>query len=134
MERDPQKAVGLIRGAAENDLPEAIKKLASMYHDGDGVKRDYEEEVVWLRKMVEVRRKVYELSGEEYNGLKLISSCWALGDALYATRKLSEAKEAYELMLRSAEKYMRIILDLHPGKIQESVMKGLEISQNLRGN
>ena len=104
VERDPQKAVGLIRGAAEKDLPEAIKKLASMYHDGDGVKRDYNEEVVWLRKMVEVCRKAYEGSGEENNGIKLISSCCVLGDALVDIGKISEAKEAYELMLGSTVK------------------------------
>ena len=99
VERDTQKAVELIRGAAEKGLPEAIEKLASMYHDGDGVERDYEEEIVWLRKMVEVRRKIYEERGREFNRIKLISSWWKLGDTLYDLLKLGEAKKVYKDIL-----------------------------------
>lgn len=54
VERDPERAVALITSAAEARLPEAIRKLVSMYNTGEGVKRDYIAAAKWQEKLVEV--------------------------------------------------------------------------------
>ena len=59
VERDPERALSLIAGAAERDLPEAMTKLADMYQNGEGVAWDYEASVAWLEKLLEVRRRLY---------------------------------------------------------------------------
>ena len=43
VEKDTERAVGLISGAAEAGLPEAMEKLAGMYEKAEGVERNYRE-------------------------------------------------------------------------------------------
>ena len=103
VERDPQKAVELIKGAAERELPEAIKKLADMYHDGDGVARSYEEEIFWRKRYVENCEKGYKES-PGMNFYNLLAAYRRLGDALYELSKLPDAKDVFEKMCKCAEK------------------------------
>ena len=42
MERNTERAVSLIVASARQNLPEAIKKLAEMYWNGDGIQVNYE--------------------------------------------------------------------------------------------
>lgn len=50
VEVNRERALSLIRDAANNNLPEAMKKLSSMYHDGEGVSIDYKQSVYWAEK------------------------------------------------------------------------------------
>ena len=60
VEVDDERAVMLIRSAAEADVPEAMEQLAIMYETGKGVTRDYHEGVSWRRKYVDCLRAMYE--------------------------------------------------------------------------
>ena len=52
VETDKERGIKLITKAAEADLPEAIKKLYSVYNEGIGVSLDYSKAAVWAEKLV----------------------------------------------------------------------------------
>ena len=54
VERNSEKAVSLIIASAQKNLPEAINKLAEMYWTGDGIATNYENSVLWRKKLVEI--------------------------------------------------------------------------------
>lgn len=53
VEKNAELAVELITDAAEDGLPEAMKKLADIYYSGVGVSRDIEKAVFWQEKYVD---------------------------------------------------------------------------------
>lgn len=59
VEKNTEIAVHKIRGAADRGLPEAIEKLADMYQNCEGVKRDYEASATWQEKLVDIYRDRY---------------------------------------------------------------------------
>jgi len=54
VEVDHERAVSLIAGAAEAELPEACGKLASMYRIGEGVELNYDKAVEWQKKQIDL--------------------------------------------------------------------------------
>lgn len=95
VEVDRPRALGLIRGAAEQGLPEAMEKLVAMYRTGEGVERDYAEAIVWQERLADHYRACYKADDCEANARKLFSVQWELGDYLYELRRLSDAMEVY---------------------------------------
>ena len=57
VEIDKRRALDLITFAAEHDLPEAMDKLFTMYHDGIGVELNYANAVFWSEKLAAYYRK-----------------------------------------------------------------------------
>ena len=53
MEINRERAVGLITGAANDNLPEAMQKLIAIYTDGDGVESDATRVELWSNKLAE---------------------------------------------------------------------------------
>ena len=80
VEVDHARALSLITSAAEANLPEAMDKLATMYHDGDGVARDYEQVVFWKKKLVAYYKDAFAKSGGELEAVYYKSALWSLGD------------------------------------------------------
>ena len=103
VEVDRERAVILITGAAEAGIPEAMKKLVSMYREGEGVERNYGTAIEWQRKLVEWWRETYEQNPSEGNGLVLFSELWDLGDYIYELRQLDGAEAVYADMMILAE-------------------------------
>ena len=103
VEVDVERAVQLIKGAAEAGVPEAMEQLVTMYETGKGVGRDYFEGVRWREKHVGYLRKAYEADPTGDRAARLISSLWNLGDAQYALGILEAAKAAYAEMYTLAE-------------------------------
>ena len=99
VEVDYERAVRLIRAAAEAGIPEAMEQLAAMYETGKGVARDYHEGVLWRRKYVDYLRLGYEEKPDTVDLEKYVFGLWKLGAALYALRLLDEAKAVYGKML-----------------------------------
>ena len=66
MERDTEKAVPLIVASARQNLPEAVKKLAEMYWKGDGIAVNYENSILWRKRLVDIyERKFDEIKDPE---------------------------------------------------------------------
>lgn len=96
VERDADRALQLIRSAAEAGLAEAMEKLAKMYHNGEGVERDYQEEIVWLEKLADQAGERYRKTGDYYDGVDCFFRLWALGAAWFDLRQLDRAQIAYQ--------------------------------------
>ena len=62
VEVDRGRALELITSAAENDLPEAMRKLHNMYDSGTGVALDYRQAMHWAEQYADFCRRHY---GEE---------------------------------------------------------------------
>lgn len=103
VEVDYERAVRLIKGAAESDLEEAIEKLIQMYQTGEGVARNYEEALKWRKHLVELAENKYktEQSLASFDDLIYKLRCW--GDDARMLSHLSETKEIFEKMLRYCE-------------------------------
>ncbi len=59
VEKDNERALELITGAAEAEIPEAMEKLASMYENAEGVGRNYSEEIKWRERLLVWAEKEY---------------------------------------------------------------------------
>lgn len=59
VEVNRERALKLITSAAEAELPEAMEKLFTMYHEGIGVALDYRKELVWIQRLVDYATRVY---------------------------------------------------------------------------
>ena len=100
-----ERALELIKGAAEAGVSEAMKQLVTMYETGKGVERDYYEGVRWREKHVGYLRKAYEAEQTGNRAARLISGLWDLGDAQYALGVLNAAEAAYTEMYTLSEQY-----------------------------
>ena len=63
VEKSPEISLQLLKRAADMKFDEAYKKLVTIYSIGDGVKKDYQEAMVWQKRYLEVlenRKKAYD--------------------------------------------------------------------------
>ncbi len=103
VERDADRAFNLIRGAAEGGLVQAMKKLASMYHNGEGVKRNYQEEIRWLEQLTEKSKECYDKSQDYYDGINYFWVLWNLGNAWLDLMHPKRALEVFQAQCDVAE-------------------------------
>ncbi|MBQ7324401.1 MAG: toll/interleukin-1 receptor domain-containing protein [Clostridia bacterium] len=103
VERNTDRALQLIRGAAEAGLTDAMKKLAKMYHNGEGVERDYREEIVWLEKLAAQAEERYRKTGDYEDGVDYFYQLWLLGDAWFDLRQVERASAVYQAQCELAE-------------------------------
>ena len=103
VEVDALKAKELITDAADMGLPQAMEKLAAMYHEGKGVERDYRVSASWREKLAEALKDAWEKKGELSDLKDLVSVLWDLGDAYWELQDLEAAFRAYQQMLSAAE-------------------------------
>ena len=103
VEIDFDRAVSLITSAAEAKLPEALKKLVSMYRTGKGVKRDYKKSIKYQFDLVDVYAKEFDAEQSEENGKKSVEEIRKLGNYVYESGNISGAldirKEQLDLCL-----------------------------------
>ncbi|MBQ3045108.1 MAG: TIR domain-containing protein [Clostridia bacterium] len=98
VEVDHERAVSLITSAAEAGLPEAMKKLVTMYRNGEGVKRDYEKAILWQENYVFRFKRIYEKTGKINDGYKFLDEIWGLGDFCKELWNTQKAIEYYKIM------------------------------------
>ena len=119
VEVDPERALELITGAAEAEVPEAISHLIMMYENGKGTERDFRKAIYWREKEAAMLRKKYESEPDPDNARELTDklsrlaekytasgnkkflrilfvSYDKLGNVAKAERKLAEAQEYYK--------------------------------------
>ena len=100
VEVDRAHALSLITDAAENDLPEAMKKLVDMYRGGDGVSRDYRAAVRWQRRLTDYWQRRFHENDTKGNGLEWICALWSLGGYQKDLMDLPGARQTYLEMLK----------------------------------
>lgn len=97
VEQNIERAVELITRAAEAELPEAMKKLSEMYHDGEGVAINYQEVLKWEQRLCDyyetTRGKEHPLTLSWLNELAVTYSylgdtlkCMSLNEKIYPLR------------------------------------------------
>ncbi len=82
VEIDYARAVKLIGNSAEAGLPAAVKKLADMYRNGEGVACDYDKAIAWCKKLCEIRLRDFNSVGDSENRKNLIDALCDLVDLL----------------------------------------------------
>ena len=103
VEVDTNRGVKLIQKAADEELPEAMRKLVQMYTYGKSVPMDYEKAIFWQKQLAEQSGRAFEgdptveLCQEAYHELM------SLGDLYNQVRDMSEAKRCFEALLPLAK-------------------------------
>ena len=105
VEVDAARALELISGAAEADVPEAIEQLIVMYETGKGVARDYRRGIEWRKRYVAALKEAYEAKPDKDSAAALFYGLEGLGDAQYDVRLLEDAGKSYEEMRGLAERF-----------------------------
>lgn len=96
VEVDHERALTLIRSAAEAGLPEAMEKLIRMYEAGEGVARDYQAAIAWREKKIARSEKIYRDSPDEASLNQFFWDVIDCGDAYYSLGRYPLAREKYE--------------------------------------
>ena len=102
VEVDYDRALSLIKSAADKGLVEAQKKLVSMYSEGIGVPRDFDTAIVWQKKVVEnLRVRVVDCDSAKEHSAEI----FGLADILMSCIKLDEALKLYTNLLEICDEY-----------------------------
>ncbi len=102
VEVDHEKALSLITSAAEAGLPEARKRLVSLYAEGVGVSRNYDTAIIWQKKVVDdLRVKVCDYDSAKEHIVEIFD----LADILMNCLRLEEALEIYNNVLKICDNY-----------------------------
>ena len=119
VEVDRERAVKMITAAAEQDLPEAISKLASLYHEGEGVERDFPNAIKWQKRLVQLREEQYKKTGAESDARQWMldyrqwasdtTQTWDYWEIIYAN--WWDALELYKKELTVLEELMKRFSD-----------------------
>ncbi len=102
VEKNVSRAIELITAAAEADLPEAIERLVAIYYNAEGVERDPEEALRWLKRLATVYQAHYEADKKEENAVCYLKTLFRLGTCLREEDELSEAFETFQQMLEAS--------------------------------
>ena len=102
VEVDHKRAVDRITHAAEQDCPDAMEQLATMYLSGTGVKRDIAVGMQWQEKAVDWWQRQWEASGEAMDRYRLAQAQERLG---HRSVELGFAKEAAEAIDEAVKNY-----------------------------
>lgn len=66
VEKNSEKAVTLIIASANREFPAAVNKLAEMYWNGDGIALNYENSILWRKKLVGIyNKKLADITNED---------------------------------------------------------------------
>lgn len=103
VEADRERALSLIESAANDGLPEAAKKLVSMYREGEGVPRNYETAIHWQEKYVTLLEEHCEKNQTEETTKDYLNARFKLGQLLYELQSLKKAESAFRQTCSEAQ-------------------------------
>ena len=107
VEVDHERAVKLIREAAEADCIPAIRQMIIMYVNGEGVPADNAKAAVWLHRLAKAAEEKYRTEPDEENAYDLLETLWAESDAYEAYGQYDAAEETLQKMHRYNEEMVR---------------------------
>lgn len=111
VEIDHKRSIKLIVGSAEKGYTPAIEKAVSIYNNGEGVQRDYQEAIRWQKELIERRKMDYDNHPDEKKAFDLMFSLWELGSAYKALSQYSAAREAVLDMYDYTESFSVVFED-----------------------
>lgn len=91
VEVDRERALELITSAAEQDFPNAINQLITMYTNGDGVKSSRGKALYWRKRLLDVTKKIYEQNSCFSTAYNHIRAYYELANLCYEADLLEEA-------------------------------------------
>ena len=104
VEVDRGRAVELITLAAEFNLPEAMKKITSMYIDGVAVLRNYKKANEWQKRIVNFYDVSYLKSPNNDNGWEYAFSMYKLAN-MYSSDGNESAEIYFDRTIKCCEKF-----------------------------
>ena len=110
VEVDRERALELITGSAEAELPEAMEKLRDMYDNGIGVPLDYRQALLWQERLVEYYTRRF---GKEH-----IDTMISLSNAAILYGRFGNPEKERELMEEAYALSCRIMGEEHPETIR----------------
>ncbi|NCU26926.1 toll/interleukin-1 receptor domain-containing protein, partial [Candidatus Nomurabacteria bacterium] len=105
VERDNERALGLITSSANADLPEAMEKLVTTYQTGKGAETNYKAAIEWQKRLVEYYKKAFAKEGNEKSEKEYAHSILTLG---FHYHELNMLPEAIKACLSTIEIYKRL--------------------------
>ena len=110
VEKDTGRAVEMITMAAEAGLPEAMQKLAVMYHEGLGVERNWEEWVKWRERDAAAAEEEYGEEDEIVIRKK--------ANLLYTYAEMGRYSEVIDQGIKVYETTKKVMGDTEPGTLK----------------
>ena len=104
VERDIRRAKKLISGAAEEGLPEAMEKLVTMYRNGEGIERDYDEALNWQIRYADRMKQLTKANPSGENRLRLAQAMQNLILYCLEQNRARDAKEYCEELVELAQR------------------------------
>ncbi|EOS25915.1 hypothetical protein C806_01454 [Lachnospiraceae bacterium 3-1] len=96
VEIDYEKALNLITRAAKQKFPAAYKKLISMYKNGEGVEKNYQEVTFWQSQLIEYISKKGLNNGDYRVRFGEFYAVRDLGDTYFQIFQYEKALKAYK--------------------------------------
>ena len=96
VEVNHERALELIRSAAEGNYAPAMGKLVSMYRTGEGVKRNYWAAVQWQEQIVNYWEKNWAKENTEENFKQYTYALWDLGDYYQELQDLKNCRSVWQ--------------------------------------
>lgn len=96
IEKDHNRAIDLIRKAAETDFLPAVRKMVSIHLDGRFGKRDLSEAIVWQEKLLDLCHCAFEMNPESECRTQYTQALWDLGELYEQRNKIDEAISCYQ--------------------------------------
>lgn len=107
VETDYERALELIRGAAEEDFIPAAKKLTQMYAAGEGTDIDPEKWADWSFRLAKLYKKEYRKNQDEDTAYELLQSLWGAAAAFDAYGQYEKEKNVLEEMRGLCETFLK---------------------------
>lgn len=104
VEVDYDRAVELITGAAEKGCVAAVRKLISMYGNGEGVALSRDKEIEWTRQLIDLYKDGFK---KEPNMTNLLKVHGALSDLVLLLFNQNDLSQAIEVAESELEDYSR---------------------------
>lgn len=106
VEVDYNRAVELITGAAEKGCVAAVRRLISMYGNGEGVALSRDKEIEWTRRLIDLYKKEFK---KESNMTNLMKVHGALLDFVLLLFNQDDLLQAIEVAESELEEYSRTV-------------------------
>lgn len=106
VEVDYNRAVELITKSAEEGCVDAVRKLISMYGNGQGVALSRDKEIAWTRQLIDLYRDEFE---QESNMTNLMKVHGALLDLVFLLFNQNDLSQALEIAESELAEYSRAV-------------------------